>query len=139
MILKRKVLPIFCCALLAVFVGTFTGSASAEEQRQDPWHKVGKEVDETVEAARDATRETVDKTKEVAEKTKEKGVETWQKASEEGKKALESGKEESKGLWQQVKTKAKEIYEEARAGIHKATEPSERKDTDKSPAPPPSK
>lgn len=138
MILKRKILTIFCCALLAVFVGGFAGSASADE-RQDPWHKVGKEVGETVEAVGDATRETVDKTKEVAEKTKEKGVDTWQKATEEGKKALESGKEESKGLWQQVKTKAKEIYEEAKAGIHKATEPSESKEPAQSPAPPPSK
>jgi hypothetical protein len=139
MILKRKILTIFCCALLAVFVYGFAGSAAAEEQRQDPWHKVGKEVGETVEAARDATRETVDKTKEVAEKTKEKGVETWQKAKEEGQKALESGKEESKGLWQQVKTKVKEIYEEARAGIHKATESSESKDPVKPPAPSPAK
>ena len=135
MILKRKILALSCCALLAAFVA---GSASAEE-RQDPWHKVGKEVGETVEAVGDATKETIDNTKEVAEKTREKGVETWQKAKEEGKKALESGKEESKGLWQQVKTKAKEIYEEAKAGIHKATEPSESKEPAKSPGPPSSK
>ena len=139
MIFKTKILAITCCALLVVFVGSFTSSILAEEQRQDPWHKVGKEVGETVEAVGDATRETIDNTKEVADKTREKGVETWQKAKEEGKKALESGKEESKGLWQQVKTKAKEIYEEAKAGIHKATEPSEGKEPAKSPASPPSK
>ena len=134
---KRELLGIFCCFLLAIFVAGFTGPASAEEQHQDPWHKVGKKVDETVEAVGDATRETVDKTREVVDTTREKGTQALDRAREEGKRTLQAGKEESKSLWQQVTARAREIYEQAREGIHKATAPAGTEEPAKTPASPP--
>jgi hypothetical protein len=135
---KRKILGIFCCALL-FFVAGFAGPVSAEEQHQDPWHKVSTKVDETVEAVGDATRKTVDKTREVVDTTRDKGTQAFDKAREDGKRTLQAGKEESKSLWQQVTARAREIYEQAREGIHKATAPAGSEKPAKAPSSPPAK
>ena len=135
--ISKKTIALFFCVLLVIFVAGFTGLVAAEEQHQDPWHKVGTKVDETVEAVGDATRETVDTTREVVDTTRDKGTQALDRAREEGKRTLQAGKEESKGLWQQVTTKAREIYEQAREGIHKATAPAGSEEPVKTPTPPP--
>ncbi len=132
----RKIITLFCCALL-LFVAGVAGPVSAEEQHQDSWHKVGKKVDETAEAVGDATRETVNKTREVVDTTREKGTQALDRAREEGKRTLQAGKEESRSLWQQVKDRAREFYEQTREGIHKATAPAESEKPAKAPASPP--
>jgi len=112
MILKNKILIILGLVVLAAFAGSLCASATAEEN-QGTWHKVGKDVKETVKDVGKATKQTY-------EKTKEKSSETWKKTKEKGKKAYETGKKESKGFWHSVKETVSGWYESAKASLHSA-------------------
>jgi hypothetical protein len=130
--IKKKIMIIIGIAVLSAFAGGLCTSVMAEEN-QGTWHKVGKDVKETVKDVGVATKQTY-------EKTKQKSVEAWQKTKEgskeaydKSKKAYDSSKKESKGFWASVEETVVGWYESAKAAIHSATAPAkEKKEPEKS-------